>query len=118
MQYGLRVNKYEEVGQVSNIKRKAWTKTSVVKLLTILITGILFGRVNLLLNQSDNFGIAPMGIAYLIAVVTKENKKNSLIAAIGIVVGYLTINKLNSRRICLFDSCDINNNVLCSYSIF
>ena len=55
VQYGLRVNKYEEVGQVSNVKRKTWMKTSVVKLITFLIIGILFGRVNLLLNQSDNF---------------------------------------------------------------
>ena len=32
MQYGLGVNKYEEVNQVSNIKRKTWMKTSIVKL--------------------------------------------------------------------------------------
>ena len=69
-------------------------KTSIAKLGTILIVGILLGRVNLLLNQSDSRGIAPVGIAYLIAVVTKENKKNSLIAAIGIGIGYLTINNL------------------------
>ena len=91
MQYGLEVNKYEEVGRLSNVKRKALMKTSIVKLVTILIIGILFGRINLLLNQSDNSGIAPIGIAYLIAVATKENKRNSLIASIGVFVGYLTI---------------------------
>ena len=92
MQYELELNKYEEVGQLSKFKRKSWIKTSVVKLVAILIIGILFGRINLLLNQSDNSGIAPMGIAYLIAVVIKENRRNSLIASIGVFVGYLTIN--------------------------
>ncbi|EKQ55969.1 MAG: stage II sporulation protein E [Clostridium sp. Maddingley MBC34-26] len=94
MQYGLGINKYEEIGEITNIKRKAWMRTSVVKLGVILVVGILLGRVNLLLNQSDSRGIAPIGIAYLIAVVTKENKKNSLIAAVGISIGYLTINDL------------------------
>ena len=94
MQYGLGVNKYEEINEVENVKRKMWIQTSIVKLGVILIVGVLLGRVNLLLNQSDSSGIAPIGIAYLIAVVTKENKKSSLIAAIGIGIGYLTINNL------------------------
>ena len=94
MQYGLGMNKYEEVKEMTNIKRKAWLRTSVAKLGVILIIGILLGRVNLLLNQSDSRGIAPIGIAYLIAVITRENKKKSLVAAIGIAIGYLTINDL------------------------
>lgn len=94
MQYGLGVNKYEEISKVSNLRRNVWMRTSTVKLGTILIIGILMGRVNLLLNQSDSHGIAPVGIAYLIAVVTKGNRKNSLTAAIGIALGYLTINDI------------------------
>ena len=94
MQYELDVNKYKQMEGYTNIKRKTWMKTSVVKLLTILIIGILLGRVNLLLNQSDSRGIAPMGIAYLMAFATKENKRNILIAATGIAIGYLTINNM------------------------
>lgn len=94
MQYGLSVNKYEEINEVENVKRKMWMQTSIVKLGVILIVGILLGRVNLLLNQSDSSGIAPIGIAYLIAIITKGNKRNSLVAAIGIGIGYLTINNL------------------------
>lgn len=94
MQYGLGVNKYEEINEVSDMKRKMWMKTDIVKLGIILIVGILLGRVNLLLNQSDSSGIAPVGIAYLIAIITKENRKSILIAAIGIGIGYLTINTL------------------------
>ena len=94
MQYGLGVNKYEEINEVKNTKRKMWMQTYIAKLGAILIAGILLGRVNLLLNQSDSSGIAPVGIAYLIAIITKENKKNSLVAAIGIGIGYLTIHNL------------------------
>jgi len=94
VQYGLGVNKYEEINEVKNTKRKMWMQTYIAKLGAILIAGILLGRVNLLLNQSDSSGIAPVGIAYLIAIITKENKKNSLVAAIGIGIGYLTIHNL------------------------
>ncbi len=94
MQYGLDINKYQEIKQSSIIKRKAWMKTTVVKLAVILVIGILLGRVNLLLNQSDSRGIAPIGIAYLMAIVTKENKKDMLAGAIGIAIGYLTINNM------------------------
>lgn len=94
MQYGLDVDKYEEISSESRIKRKTWIKTVVIKLTTILVVGILISRVSLLLNQSDSHGIAPFGIAYLMAVVIKGNKRNNLAAAIGCVLGYLTINNL------------------------
>lgn len=94
MQYGLGLDKYEGITRVENLRKKLWMKTSIVKLGIILMSGILLGRVNLLLNQSDSLGIAPIGIAYLIAVVTKENRRNSLTVAIGIAIGYLTISSL------------------------
>lgn len=92
MQYGLGVDKCEKVNGMINSKKKTRMKASIVKLGMIIVTGILLGRVMLLLNQSDSRGIAPVGIAYLMAVVTRQNKKNSLIAAIGIAIGYFTIN--------------------------
>lgn len=92
MQYGLDINKYEEIRQAPITKRKIWIKTTVAKLAFMLVTGILLGRVNLFLNQSDSRGIAPIGIAYLMAIITKENKKDILTAATGISIGYITIN--------------------------
>lgn len=94
MQYGLDINKYQEIKQSSITKRKVWMKTTAVKLAVILVMGILLGRVNLLLNQSDSRGMAPMGIAYLMAIITKENKKDILAATIGISIGYMTINNM------------------------
>jgi stage II sporulation protein E len=94
VQYGLNINKYEETRQLSNAKGKSWIKTAVVKIGVILIIGILLGRVNLLLNQTDNKGIAPMGIAYLIAIITKGDKRDVIAAAVGVAIGYLTINDI------------------------
>ncbi|MFT8347712.1 stage II sporulation protein E [Clostridium saccharoperbutylacetonicum] len=94
VQYGLGVDKYQEISKVTNVKRNIGIKTSLVRLCTILIAGILLGRVSLLLNQSDRSGIAPIGLAYLIAIVTKGNKKDNLAAATGIAIGYLSINNL------------------------
>ncbi len=98
MQCGLNVNRCEDVNEMVNTKRKTWIKTSIVRLGIILVVGILFGRVNLLLNQLDRLGIAPIGLAYLIAVVVRESRKNGFVAAIGIAIGYLTINQLLSDR--------------------
>ena len=54
VQYGLDINKYEEIKQASITKRKVWMKTTVAKLTVMLVIGILLGRVNLLLNQSQS----------------------------------------------------------------
>jgi stage II sporulation protein E len=94
VQYGLGVDKYQEISKVTNVKRNIGIKISLVRLCTILIAGILLGRVSLLLNQSDRSGIAPIGLAYLIAIVTKGNKKDNFAAAMGIAMGYLSINNL------------------------
>lgn len=91
MQYELDVNKYEKISHITNVKEKLWMKTSIINMGIIIIAGILSGRVILLLNQSDSKGIAPIGIAYLIAVITSGDKKNSIMAAIGIIIGYLSI---------------------------
>lgn len=94
MQYGLGVNKCEEINGESSVKRKLGMKISITQLTTILVVGVLLSRVNLLLNQSDSHGIAPFGIAYLMAVVTKNNKINNAVAAVGTIIGYMTINNL------------------------
>ena len=94
MQYELGVNKCEESNEVVKLSRSTRIKTYVTKIAIYLVVGILLGRVNLLLNQTDSLGIAPIGIAYLIAVATRENRKKSLFAAFGIAIGYVTINNL------------------------
>ena len=79
MQYGLNMNTGENVKNTGKLKRTLWMKTLAVRLATIFIMGILLGRVNLLLNQSDSRGIAPFGIAFLIVIANKNDGKISII---------------------------------------
>lgn len=91
MQYGLNVNKYEEIKKVQNTDKKLDFKLPLINLSLIFIVGILLGRVSLLLNQSDTKGIAPFGIAYLIAISMRNNKIKNISAGIGVILGYLTV---------------------------
>lgn len=91
LQYGLNVDKYEEVKKPQGIKRNLSTNITTKAAGSIFIAGLLLGRVNLLLNNSDSKGIAPFGLAYLLAVIMKNNKKNDFIAALGVGLGYFTI---------------------------
>lgn len=91
MQYGLNVEKYEEVKKSQGIKKNLSSNITIKTAGSIFIAGLLLGRVNLLLNNSDSKGIAPFGLAYLLAIIMKNNKKDNLIAALGVAVGYFTI---------------------------
>ncbi|WP_294406478.1 stage II sporulation protein E [uncultured Clostridium sp.] len=91
MQYGLNVNKYEEVKNVQKTNRKIDVKLPVVNLALIFLVGILLGRVSLLLNQSDSKGIAPFGIAYLMAIAIRNNKQKDISAGAGVLLGCYTV---------------------------
>ncbi|SFC66747.1 stage II sporulation protein E [Clostridium uliginosum] len=91
MQYELQVNSYKKTEESRKIKRSFFTKIISSKLVFILVGGILLGRVTLLLNQTGSTGIAPFGIAYLIAIVMKNDKLKTIMAALGVTLGYLTI---------------------------
>lgn len=91
MQYGLNVNKYEEVKNLQKTNRRIDVRLPMVKLTLIFIVGVLLGRVSFLLNQSDSKGIAPFGIAYLMAVAIRNDKQKNISAGLGVLLGYLTV---------------------------
>lgn len=91
MQYGLNVDKCEEVKKTNGIKRNLSTNLTIKTTGSIFVAGLLLGRVNLLLNNSDSKGIAPFGLAFLLAVIMKNNKKDDFIAALGVGLGYFSI---------------------------
>ena len=96
MQYGLNVNKYEEVKNLQKTNKKINVRLPLVNLTLIFLVGILLGRVSLLLNQSDSKGIAPFGMAYLMAIAVRNNKQKDISAGIGVLLGYLTVVNLLS----------------------
>ena len=91
MQYGLNVEKYEEIKKTQGLKKKLTSNVTIKAAGSIFVAGLLLGRVNLLLNNSDSKGIAPFGLAFLLAVIMKNNKKDDFIAALGVGLGYFSI---------------------------
>lgn len=103
MQYELELNSYNDIGRNNKVKKNPWLKISLVRLFAIFIIGVSLGRVVLLLNRADNKGIAPFGIAYLMAICAiKKDKKKCILASIGIAIGYLSMwNSINDPYIYL-----------------
>ncbi|WP_300386427.1 stage II sporulation protein E [Clostridium sp.] len=91
MQYGADISTYKRV-ESDNSKKAARLKPFVFKYFILIGVGILLSRV--LLSITEDIGIAPFGIAYIIGV-KKENIKDNIFALIGIIIGYISImNKL------------------------
>ena len=88
MQYELNVNAYKN----KNAKKSFLLKMELSKMIFILIAGLLLSRVTLLFNQTENNGIAPLGIAYLIVIGLKCDRRKTAIASVGVLIGYITIN--------------------------
>lgn len=88
MQYGLKVDAYKET------KEKIKPHKSMVNPIVLLIMsviGILISRVTFYLNTENIVGVAPFGIALLLAVVIRRNLLVTISSAVGICAGYLTI---------------------------
>ena len=89
MQYGLDVGEYK---RVNTEKRKLLNlREEPIILMSILMGGLLISRVIIFLNRGSVTGVAPFGLAYLIAVMIRKDEKKTFIAAIGVAIGYLTI---------------------------
>lgn len=103
MQYELELNSYNDIGRENKVKKNPWLRISLVRLFAIFIIGVSLGRVILLLNRADNKGIAPFGIAYLMALCAiKRDKKKCILASIGVGLGYLSMwNSINDPYIYL-----------------
>ncbi|MGL4109642.1 stage II sporulation protein E [Clostridium sp. LP20] len=89
MQYGLDIGEYKKSG--TEKKKFLNLREEPIILMSILIGGLLISRVIIYLNRGSVSGIAPFGIAYLIAVMIRKNEKRTLIATLGVGIGYFTI---------------------------
>ena len=82
MQYELELNSYNDIGRENKVKKNPWLRISLVRLFAIFIIGVSLGRVILLLNRADNKGIAPFGIAYLMALCAIKRDKKEMYSSI------------------------------------
>lgn len=88
MQYDLKAGPCKSVNER---KRSLKIGTQVFKLLSMFIGGIFISRVVLYLNTQNIKGIAPFGIAYLLAVIIRADEKSIISTALGVEIGYLTV---------------------------
>ena len=88
MQYDLKVGPCKSVNER---KRSLKIGTQIFRIVSMFVGGILISRVVLYLNTQNIKGIAPFGMAYLLAVIIRNDEKNIISAALGTEIGYLTI---------------------------
>lgn len=88
MQYDLKAGPCKSVNER---KRSLKIGTQVFRLLSMFVGGILISRVVLYLNTQNIKGIAPFGIAYLLAIIIRADEKSIIGTALGVEVGYLTV---------------------------
>ena len=88
MQYDLKVGSCKSVNER---KRSLKIGTQIFRIVSMFVGGILISRVVLYLNTQNIKGIAPFGMAYLLAVIIRNDEKNIISAALGTEIGYLTI---------------------------
>ena len=89
MQYGLDYDVYKRVKDDKKEVIKAKEQPTI--LFVILIISILISRVIIFYDSGNVSGLAPFGLAYLIAVMMKKDKTKVMTATIGIIAGYFSI---------------------------
>lgn len=88
MQYELNIDTCKKTKE----KRKLFNlDNELMRVLGTFVTGILISRVVLYLNTEHITGIAPFGIAYLLAIIVRKDVKSSIGASVGAIIGYSTI---------------------------
>lgn len=89
MEYETKATTYrrekDDTKSLTNIKREG------LILIGIFLAGLLIGRVGIFLNVSNEKGMAPFGIAYLLAIIIKKDEKKILACILGTSIGYSSI---------------------------
>lgn len=126
MQYGAEIFPYERIRKVNNDehRKKEYNIVLIYKALFYFFTSLLISRV-IMINL-----MAPFGIAFLMTTVSNKNKRISLMAGIGSILGYLSLHSsirnvwLYIIGVCIiasiaytFDSIRINKKLYIAFGI-
>ncbi|MGG5463148.1 stage II sporulation protein E [Clostridium sp. B9] len=90
MQYGVKIDNYKRVKKSEGTKSNIRIEASTIGLIMATIAGILISRVYLDMTFGIIKGLAPFGLAYLIATASYE-KKYLIVSSLGVIVGYTTL---------------------------
>lgn len=87
MQYGINIATYNKRDRNKSDK----STTTALKVIMYIVTGVMLSRV--VFTIVGGVGVAPFGIAYLLAILISKNHNNKVVAAFGVLLGYLSIYK-------------------------
>lgn len=90
MQYGVNFDNYKRVKNSENVKKGINIEASTIGLIIAFVAGGLISRVYLDMNFGVIQGLAPFGLAYLIAITNYE-RKYIVISSLGVILGYATL---------------------------
>lgn len=85
MQYGVEIFPYQRIKKIKDKQKQRLIRFPIMKVTLVLLSALLASRV-VMVNL-----MAPFGLAFLIAIIVYEDKKMSLAAGIGTLIGYLTV---------------------------
>jgi stage II sporulation protein E len=88
MQYGIDIESYK---REKKQKRTINLGEEPIALIGLVIGGLLISRIVVYLDMGNVIGIAPFGLAYLLAIMDKRDVKINITVAFGILLGYFSI---------------------------
>lgn len=91
MQFGIDINNYKTA---KKYKKVEGVREDILKLALVFIAALLVSRVMLKFNTGVSMGIAPFGLAFLLAITCERDFKKNLAAFTGVAVGYATVSSV------------------------
>ncbi|WP_160680775.1 stage II sporulation protein E [Clostridium sp. C8-1-8] len=91
MQYGVDVTTYKRVGDRRKDKKEIKIMGSPYRLLFDFFGAFLISRVTINASGAGIDGLAPFGIAFILSFLNREEKKEGIIASVGVLLGYATL---------------------------
>ncbi|GFZ34186.1 stage II sporulation protein E [Clostridium zeae] len=91
MQYGVDVTTYKRISDRKKDKKELKLIGSPYRLLFNFIGAFLISRVTINANGVGIEGLSPFGIAFILSFLNKESKKEGIVAAVGVLLGYATL---------------------------
>lgn len=85
MQYGVEIFPYQRIKKIKEKQKQKLIKFPIVKMSIVFLSALLASRV-IMVNL-----MAPFGLAFLIAIIISEDKKVSLSAGVGTLLGYISV---------------------------
>lgn len=92
MQYRLNGGAFKRFEEGIDNNSKVEVRSEPTKLAVIFIASLLLSRVAIMIGEGDISGVSPFGLAFLISVVAGREQGKVIVASIGALIGYFTIN--------------------------